>query len=1282
MVSFASAGLFDPGSEIEFHEEGKNGKYGYYEINDTDFWFFNNKPVKTIELIENDYSVLTAWNIKEIEVFKPTKLFDTTNYLDKEQEKDRKSLLSSELHLFREWEAKTRTINNQSCFTYGVTANLTEVCLEWQNNPYEENYEGWSDWEVYNFQSVQEGLYQTKTIVTRSRQGTGIIDWVDENEGWDLDEWATWWDNDWNKKRLISSLDGNMSGLYSITFDSDMNVDFSDLRFLDNDTESIELNYTFSNKTNSTFAQVRVDNLGETQIYMYYNNPAVTTTENASNLYFNPISAWFFDQNALDFVGSSDGTINNGPTIIPGYINGSFSFDGVNQDINTSLGFPTNAWSVSVWTFQTSQADFSAVLAATSLAPWIGIGTSGSVRVHTAAASSRADTDTTPLTTNQWEHLAVTYDGAGTMHIYVNAVDIAFTVSGSLINSTGNNLWIASNVGGGNFFDGDLDEMYLYDKVLTQDQVTRLFTQTEPNFTVGAEETNLGVATTLLSPEDNSNFTTTLIQFNFTSIPTQVNLTNATLYLWNATDNTILLTNFTTLSGNESVNTTFQNNLSEGDYLWNAQTCGVGIDCKNATTNNSFILHFTEPTVNITAPSGVLDFLLLGDNETLIYNISEPGENLTEHLVDCWFVYGDVRDSFETGNDGWLPSSLNRTQAWSTDGNWSASLEGILLEQMFKNITATRIIFDYHEVSGESDLQVLENGVSIFVADGSVNDTSLDINGSSNITFRLINGISIPTYYIDNIRYETPINCSANTTTFPYQEGVNNISVFALDSFGLIGNDTSSWEYSVLEISQTFNNETIEGITEEFLATITTNLAVSSATLIYNGASFIGTLNQTSINNFIINASIVIPSVSADENITFFWQIVLSSGETFNLTSHNQTVFNIAIDDCGSGTILIMNYSLFEEQSQNILNGTIEVDLELLSTDGTVISNFSNDYVNKTNAEICINNVSGATIDYLVSVVVGYTATNFAEEFHNIQMGTLDNSTIPINISLFDLAIADSTTFAMSYKGLDFLPLVGSLFNVQRKYISEGVFKSIEIVESDDEGFAKAHFDTEGVIYRITITQNGSVIDSFDNVKVLCDNIITEDCNINLNSFSSATDFTTWNQFGDVTFEMSFDSDTRTNTVSFNTVDGTPINMTISAVTVDGSSTQLCSSSLFSSAGVITCVVPESFGNLTIISTLSTNDINILSRADVISSDPIDAFGVDAFVFGFILVISFPLIMVGSPIGVMFGLVFGVLAAFMLLLADNSGLLGPASAFTWFLVAGAILIYKMFRRER
>ena len=96
---FASAAtLLDPSTwddEVTFHPTSDNGKFGYYEITDTFLWVFNKKQIKTVELLENDYSVLSAWNIKQIEIFQPAKLFDRTDYYAKDKETDKSNAIKS-----------------------------------------------------------------------------------------------------------------------------------------------------------------------------------------------------------------------------------------------------------------------------------------------------------------------------------------------------------------------------------------------------------------------------------------------------------------------------------------------------------------------------------------------------------------------------------------------------------------------------------------------------------------------------------------------------------------------------------------------------------------------------------------------------------------------------------------------------------------------------------------------------------------------------------------------------------------------------------------------------------------------------------------------------------------------------------------------------------------------------------------------------------------------------------------------------------------------------------
>lgn len=98
-----------------------------------------------------------------------------------------------------------------------------------------------------------------------------------------------WWDGSFQKRieiTLDNSDNSNTLTNYQIpinvSYDSDMNVDFSDLRFVDDD-DTTEIDYWIKEKVNSSYAYVwvevpQVDPSTSDTIYMYYDKSGVATT--------------------------------------------------------------------------------------------------------------------------------------------------------------------------------------------------------------------------------------------------------------------------------------------------------------------------------------------------------------------------------------------------------------------------------------------------------------------------------------------------------------------------------------------------------------------------------------------------------------------------------------------------------------------------------------------------------------------------------------------------------------------------------------------------------------------------------------------------------------------------------------------------------------------------------------------------------------------------------------------------------------------------------------------
>ncbi len=116
---------------------------------------------------------------------------------------------------------------------------------------------------------------------------------------------AGWYNGDWFKRKKITvNNPGTAMTDYQyqigVTYDSDMQADFDDLRFTTSDGHTL-LSYWLESKTDSTTATVwvKIPNLanGNTDIYMYYGNPSATSTSNADNTFI------FFDDFESDSVG-------------------------------------------------------------------------------------------------------------------------------------------------------------------------------------------------------------------------------------------------------------------------------------------------------------------------------------------------------------------------------------------------------------------------------------------------------------------------------------------------------------------------------------------------------------------------------------------------------------------------------------------------------------------------------------------------------------------------------------------------------------------------------------------------------------------------------------------------------------------------------------------------------------------------------------------------------------------------------------------------------------------
>ena len=213
------------------------------------------------------------------------------------------------------------------------------------------------------------------------------------------------------------------------------------------------------------------------------------------NLTPNVYAHWKLNENAGNIctdssVNGRDGTRVNMEDAdwVAGKLNNCLRFDGVNEYVNCQniAGFErTDSFSFELW-FKTSTADkylFSKQISGGTYRGYL-LWLDGSGRVNFGLTSTWATGNrlqvhaaTVGLSDNTWHHLIVTYDGSSVVagiHIYIDNVNEGLTPLANNLTATIQNAERCQISGRAlaTFWNGDIDEIVIYDKELSSEEVT------------------------------------------------------------------------------------------------------------------------------------------------------------------------------------------------------------------------------------------------------------------------------------------------------------------------------------------------------------------------------------------------------------------------------------------------------------------------------------------------------------------------------------------------------------------------------------------------------------------------------------------------------------------------------------------------------------------------------------------------------------------------------------------------------------------------------------------
>ena len=654
---------------------------------------------------------------------------------------------------------------------------------------------------------------------------------------------------------------------------------------------------------------------------------------------------------------------------------------------------------------------------------------------------------------------------------------------------------------------------------------------------------------------------------------------------------------------------------------------------------------------------------LLTKNSQVLFNCSAKG---SEPVLNLTLVLDQVNNitvfnSSAVQNIS-LESTINLSEGWH---NWTCKGTDLSLNAWAAANRSLRIDLTFPEVNITEPI----DGSTIISND---DPAPIDVNAT------VSDDVSLSACWYGNVTGNFSIACGSNVT-LNFGSGWNNISWYANDTVNNIVSSRVEFFVNIVNWTIEYRTPIVEGDTHTVYLNISANnITTLTANVTYNNTAYPMTV-FFNLTNGIGSRDFTAPFVTADRTVNLSSQFILNGGsdQTKNQT---QQIFNIAVDNCTAGTFKLFNFSMVEELNETVLtNTTIDIAIDFYNNDRSVlVQNFSQQ--STANAyQICLNRGIPNGSSFRLDAIVGYTALNHEKEYYNIVNLIVDNDTHQDNITLYDLANGESTEFQLTFTGSNFLAVEDALIFVKRQYIEQNVFKVVELPKTDSNGQTVLHLVRNDVIYNIVVMKNGEILGTFNNIIAFCDDATTGDCKINLDASTTGEAAFNYNtELGLIFIGPTFNNASGVVTFNFVTTDGTSknVSMVVERNDVLGNRT-LCSTSVTSSGGTLTCLANPSSSDSILIVIIDLDGVEAIRQTLNIRSDN---YGVLGYLLFFVYMLAFILMFNKSKNIMLIGIMLGFIVAISLGLI-NSRIVGFGAAGIWLIVIIILMLWKLNKNK-
>lgn len=658
---------------------------------------------------------------------------------------------------------------------------------------------------------------------------------------------------------------------------------------------------------------------------------------------FNDISG-----NALDSLGISNGTVYGATQGVTGKIGTAYRFDGTNDEVivNSSYMQVVNETNVSismwVWSNKTSTTVYAISKSSDSAGrqnyairqenEWWNARTTQSNLGGIVANDS-----TTQVNTGAFQH--VVYRRNDTyLSIWVNGVVAGiFAYDGTHYGQATN--WTIGNRGdpsSAQFFNGTIDEIGIWNRSLTDAEITQLYNG-------GTGITYKNAPTIVLNePVNLSTVTIPSVLFNSTGNSDGGTLANISLIV----NGTYISTNSSPVSGAKTG--ILYVLLSPGLYNWSAEVCDTDDECVNSSANylwynNSVGITLNAPVNAYNSTSQSIVFNATGTDDTLLQNMS---------LI--------INATYNGTNSSVYNNTLTQFLRNLPDGFWNWTVEACDNVGSCTNATARNITIDSTNPLVNITAPLSLQGVHNAGQDEQLNWTATDSN--------------IHTCWYEYNGVNTTVTCNVNTTTVTLTPGVTNVTMWVNDTVGNLASDTKNFYFKVFEIGRLGGNTTYETATNQFYVNTTGNSSLTSATFNWNGTAY---STKKSGTNF--STSFQVPAGVIPQN--YFWNYTWGGSYVSSNTTIQEVNLTYFTNCNATYNVPFINYTAYDEGNQSQLNFSIPTStFTYYLGNGTI--NKSLTYIQATeklNYTFCATPSQSLNVDSRIQ----YESTSYPQRVYN-----------------------------------------------------------------------------------------------------------------------------------------------------------------------------------------------------------------------------------------------------------------------------------------------------------